>query len=161
LLRFLVLLLVLPPLLMPPGVCVCQILQAGSGGTALVASESAAPTRLRNEVPSRANGCCKGCWNLTYRDTDSRGPQPDPMRGCPEPDQSVPSDRQHAPNCPAVGAVAAAKFAEPPIVLPVIEFVISEAICAGDVSNGPRAFPTSADTFPTTPRYISFRSLLI
>lgn len=159
--RFAVLLLILPSLLMPPGVCVCQFLQVDRGAPALVVSESAVATRHRDEGTSRANGCCRNCRNQTDRDANSEGQTSASTHSSPEPSHSVPSDRQHAPNCPAAGTVAAAKLTEPPIVMDDFVCVVGDLVITADVAALPRVSATSATPFPITPRYISFRSLLI
>ncbi len=156
--RIALFLLALPSLLMPPGVCVCQYAR----------TDRVTPTPMPGAVVgqvsspsdagvSRPGGCCKKCRTATPpipRQTDSADRQGQPAHRSP-------ADREHAPNCPAVGPSATAKVVEPPVLLPELRLVAT--VCPVDTVAVPTVTRVApADTpFPPTPRYISFRSLLI
>ena len=148
------LLFVLPSLLMPPGVCICQ--RAGEERAAQVRVPEAAPDRMDDGL--RSPGCCKRCRATPPPATPPQTAAAETGTPTPRP----PADRDHAPTCPAAGLTATAKYVEPPVVL----FGLQLATVAGPSNPGCEPHGTlgvspDGDRLPTAPLYITFRSLLI
>lgn len=108
-LRTVVTLLVVVPLLMPPGMCICQFAPnataaAGTGGRTergLRAGHTAAP---------HSDCRCDSCCNRTPAGGDERGPMPT--------DDAPPAGPgKHAPGCPAVLGDVPTKMAAPVVTL--------------------------------------------
>ena len=154
--RAVVLLLVLPSLLTPPGVCLCRC--AGEGRAVPVrASRDAAPASPSREDGRRAGGCCKKCRPTPPPATAEHAA----LVGAGKPEADSPPDRDHAPSCPAAGLVSSKYVQAPALLLDL------EPIAVGgpsDVLSDPpatRGAPADDAPRPPTPRYITFRSLLI
>lgn len=153
--RFALLLLALPSLLMPPGMCVCRYARIETATSTLMPAES---IRVRSEEAApRSGGCCKKCRTVP----PVAGPQPDSCDHRSDSSPPSPSDRDHAPNCPAAGPTATAKIVEPPILLPDLVTVavggLVDLIAEPTIS---RETPVDSPSL-AAPRYISFRALLI
>ena len=144
--RAVVLFLVFPALLMPPGVCVCGVARSQP---ATPTAPRTPPEAVQPEGAVRQGGCCSKCRAV-------RPPVESPPAG------KVPDDRPHAPMCPAVNSTVATKFVEPPVQLPdfppaVVDLLPEPGVPPITVHHAPADTPTG----PPTPRYISFRVLLI
>ncbi len=155
--RVALLLLAMPSLLMPPGVCVCQYARTDrvTPDARPVASPRTASV-VAGEGAARAGGCCKRC-----RGTTNTAPHSRPPDGPVEPAPRPPADREHAPNCPAVTPTVALKLADLSVLPPELLFSaggwLVDDVAVPTVT---RVAPTDTP-FPPTPRYITFRSLLI
>jgi len=147
--RAVVLFLVLPSLLMPPGVCICRY----------AVEQPELPARIADVVvPTdngpRSAGCCKKCRPVAHLATESQSTATGKT-------QHPPADQDHAPNCPAAGLTTSVKIVEPPVAVSDLELVsvgwLVELVTAPTVS----PLPASDHFAPSAPRYISFRALLI
>ena len=98
--RVLVLLLILPPMLMPPGMCICQFVQIGNVPAAPVSALPDRQSSVGHASSPRPDCACDSCRRAR---TASAGPG----RGDDQPTQP-PSERpsgpwpgKHWPGCPA------------------------------------------------------------
>ena len=158
--RALASLLVALPLLMPPGMCVCQF--GPLGPVTAAASESAA--RPDGACPAGDRGCCGHRKAAVKRKADGNDRPissrlPVPGRGEGVPDRP---DRPHEPGCPALRAPDHSKLAEQnraSLILAVNRDGVSlaEGVLAGRSFDVPAQIRGQA----SPPLYLSFCTLLI
>lgn len=114
--RTLLLLLVAPALLMPPGMCICQFVPCGE----MTGSGSADPSTLQwSGTSAAANGCT--CSHGREGSTGLKtgyGSKAEHLGGCPAGgEKPCPSPGKPWPDCPVVTGTAPDKFTTPSPVL--------------------------------------------
>lgn len=152
--RTLLLLLVLPSLLMPPGTCICRVLGVTNVPTAPQTSDSAGGNISQHAGNPQPNCSCESC-RVRVDDAERDQPAP-PTRG-----PSSPGD--HLPGCPAaVGAVVLDVIA-PPVVSPAHDAVATIGIVTPVVEHTAALARVASETPPAVgpPLFISHCSLLI
>lgn len=97
--RALVLLLILPPLLIPPGMCICQFVPIGKASAAPTPSPHAS---VGQAAGPRSDCTCDSCRRSRTAAVPERGDD----RPTPPPGGPVPVPGKHWPGCPAVGGLA-------------------------------------------------------
>jgi hypothetical protein len=155
-LRLLTLLLMLPTMLMPPGMCVCRIV---SVGTASVAPRSASSDRLisvAHAANPRSDCTCESCR--------SRAAVAVPERGDDQPSRlpSDPGPVKHWPGCPAAADAVPITMTVPVVTVPT-DFVDAAVLLAPPAKTTiPPVRVASVPTpFAARPLFISHCSLLI
>jgi hypothetical protein len=150
-LRGLATVLVVVPLLMPPGMCICQVVRKVEAATSSGAHQKGAAE------PDAPPACCRHCARSKARPDaepgDQRGPEPD---HCPTPNSP------DNPCCPIVKAGAWSKITEP---VPSAGTLIglSAVVRPTDWTVTPVSLtrPTGAPSGPSRPIYLHFCTLLI
>lgn len=157
--RALVLLLILPQMLMPPGTCICQFVSIGEASGSIPASTSPQPSPGRatgHRLDSPCDAChCSQSAALPERCDDQPSHAPDDGPSSPVPGK-------HWPGCPAVFGVAPFNMAVPTVEVQA-DFVATSGFCAPiaeTVVPLDRAAPVSP-SFGSPPLFISHCSLLI
>lgn len=153
--RSLVLLLVGLPLLMPPGMCVCQLVPCGSAQAAPVATATA-PT-----PPAPEECCCKKRAAAAPTTGDKAGAwsQSSPDRHHP----TSPDSGKHQPGCPAAtGFVVEARVTLPPSPVSLhIDLAPVPVAFVAEVGTARSPAPERTQRLPIAPIFIAQCTLLI
>jgi hypothetical protein len=147
-------LLVVLPLLMPPGVCTCRFAHAGEPAAPADGHTGGATDPADHEEgPGECSSCCTRS-KLPHGKPDGR---PDSRQ-----DRSPQPTAPHAPGCPAAKATELSKFTEPVLSAGTL-IGPSTALPATDSTPGPVrvAQPTDTPPGPSRPIYVHFCTLLI
>mgnify|MGYP000988900277 CR=1 FL=1 len=136
--RVLVLLLVVPSLLMPPGMCVCQYFR--------VVPQPHAPAVAAHAAPVCT---CESC----------RASRSGESPGHTAPDQPVPSD--HLPGCPAALDAAQTAAVVPPVVAVSCDLATAPLDQPTLDPGGRFSRPANASALPFPSRALAHRVLLI
>lgn len=151
--RALLLLLVLPSLLMPPGTCVCRLLPVTNVSTTTRTSGLTSEDITRHTGNPQPNCSCESC----------RVRVDDAERDHPVPPTRVPSVPDHLPGCPAaVGAVVLDVIVSP-VLSPALDPSATVGIVTPTVEHRPALARVTSEAPPTVdpPLFISHCSLLI
>jgi hypothetical protein len=98
--RALVLLLILPPMLLPPGMCVCQFIPVGKASTAPVSAPPSRQTSLGHNTDPQPDCTCDSCRHARTAPTVPEGENEQAIR-TPADGPSNPGPGKHLPCCPA------------------------------------------------------------
>lgn len=112
-LRALVLLLMLPPMLMPPGMCICQFVPVGTASNPLPASSSRELSASHDASP-RADCTCASCRSQTGSALPT-GSDNQPTQSDDGP--SRPGPGKHWPGCPAAADAAPFNMVVPAVTV--------------------------------------------
>lgn len=158
--RALVLLLILPMLLMPPGVCICQFVSIGNATAAPV------PTSPSHNPPvGQASDPLPGCTCDSCRRARTASAVPEGVDDQPTqlPEQpSAPGSGKHWPGCPAAVGDLPLNAAAPPVKVQA-DFVVAASFftpITETVVSPHRAAPFLSPT-SSPPLFISHCTLLI
>lgn len=166
-LRTIVTVLVGLPLLMPPGMCVCQFgSRRYAAATVPTASGQGGTASVQGRVPVKASPrkciCCKNCGRAIDESSAA-------MHSCgsdrgieSDQDRSTPVEDRHAPGCPALKTVDQSKWSEPlniPLITPDAALGSSLALAEGFRPSLPSTAGTPTQS--AQPLYLTLRTLLI
>lgn len=153
--RTLVSILTVLPLLMPPGMCVCQFVKPGTppAGTGGDRGARLVPAPQHDGEQAKCHSC------PCHSKTSAVAARPGTVPGSGRP---KPNDPAHEPGCPALKTVDHSKVAEQnhPVIDPVVP-------ASGGVGSRIGAPPAALPRLPepaavsSPPAYITFRALLI
>ncbi len=150
--RVLVLLLILPPLLMPPGMCICQFTPVANASpvSTIPAERRSAASHTQSPKKDCACDSCRSRGAVAGHDNEL--PPREPVRGPTE----------HWPGCPAAADSLPLSLVLPTLTLEADFTFASEFVTAtGEVANPvARILPLPPQT-ASPPLFISHCSLLI
>ena len=157
--RALVLFLILPPLLMPPGMCICQLVPTTSASTTPPSAPAEQPTASHAASP-RPDCTCYSCRSQAASGAPEHGDRH--LAQTPTEEPFGPEPGKHWPGCPAAVGSAPLVVVLPTVTTPVdlAAITTSFAPAAETVVSAIRAVPVSAPAV-SPPLFISHCTLLI
>ena len=149
--RAFVLLLILPTLLMPPGVCICRIVPLAGEPVAPLSPRHAA---LSHAVSPRPDCSCNSCRTRTAAACGQEDQTP--------PDRGPAGPRDHWPGCPAaVGAVPLSMVVPTAAVTPEFPATVGFFTPVVEAVAFPARVTAAPSPAASPPLFISFCTLLI
>jgi hypothetical protein len=112
--RVLVLILMLPPMLMPPGMCICQFAPLGKASDAPLSASPGRPHAVGNSTDPRPDCTCDSCRRARTTAAVPEGRDDQPAGG-----PSAPGPGKHWPGCPAATGDAPLTTAIPTLTVQV------------------------------------------
>ena len=107
-LNALVLLLTLPALLMPPGMCVCRLTPVSQTHAPVPSPTPGGPLELAHAANPRPDCSCESCRSRSEPSDDPQSPTPEPC-----------GPAEHAPGCPAAAGAAPLSLVVPAVTVTV------------------------------------------